>query len=206
MVKLQPVRGRREGILDAVRLVAARQELHVHGIRVSQSRRGPSVEMSLEMDDTLSLEVAHEAATRFEQALREETPTLERIITRLEPVRERSTAVAALESDEEPVARAPDSIRRELAWVVRFRDLTIRRAGEHLSASVHCAVGTLASLSEADRLAQEIERRLRGRVPQLDRVMIHLEPLARLARVEARDVPAVEEASSPGLVPSSFGV
>jgi hypothetical protein len=85
--------------MDAVRLTAARFELYVHGIQIRPFRERPSVEMNLEVDDSVSPDQLRERTARFERALREEIPHLELVITRSEPVRVETAAVPDLEAE-----------------------------------------------------------------------------------------------------------
>ncbi|HLE60908.1 MAG TPA: cation diffusion facilitator family transporter, partial [Thermoanaerobaculaceae bacterium] len=63
-----------EVIPSVVRAVASRMGLAAHDINVEQVLGSSSLELHLEVDDTLSVAAAHEQATALERALREGVP------------------------------------------------------------------------------------------------------------------------------------
>jgi cation diffusion facilitator family transporter len=177
LVHVDPVPRRNEGLLDTVRLLAARRGLGVHAIRVHQVHGRPSMEMHLEVDDSLTVGEAHDKATEFEQALQCELPFMEKIVTHLEPVGDASATITATPGEEDRLERALGAILRDLGVAVHPHHLDIRRIKEKLSISFHCVVEAQQPITVAHALTEEIEHRLRRRVPQIGRVVIHLEPL-----------------------------
>lgn len=68
------------------RQVAAQDVLHdVHDVRVRGTRGGLVVNYHCQIDDTLTVEAAHEAIDAVERRLREEFPTILRIVGHCEP-------------------------------------------------------------------------------------------------------------------------
>jgi len=75
-----------------------------------------------------------------------------------------------------PVRRALQALCAESG--VRFdpHDVTVQRVGGEVSVSFHCAMDADTSISEAHAMTEQMEKRLRERVPNLGRVTIHVEP------------------------------
>jgi cation diffusion facilitator family transporter len=176
VVHVDPVSSGREGFQDTVRLLAARLGLGVHGVRVHQVKGRPSAEMHLEVDESLTVEQAHVLAGNFEEAVLREFPFLEKLVTHLEPVGDASATLTATQAEEERVERALEIITRELGVSIHPHQVSVRRVAEKLSLSFHCVVEASKPITAAHALTEEIESRLHQRVPQLGRIVIHLEP------------------------------
>jgi divalent metal cation (Fe/Co/Zn/Cd) transporter len=167
-----------EEIPALAHVVAARLGLDVHEIHVHHVLNARSLELHLEVDPALSLAAAHMQATGFETALRREIPDLTEIVTHIEPRGAAATGPVRPEDEGQVLA-----ILHELASDTNLRchphNVTVHRAEEGgLLVSFHCALDPETGITAAHDLTKRIERELRERVPGLDRVVIHAEPLA----------------------------
>jgi len=70
VIHVEPLAPVEEGLLTKTRLLAARHGLGAHGIRVYEEAGSRSLELHLEVDETLRLSEAHRKADEFEKALR----------------------------------------------------------------------------------------------------------------------------------------
>jgi divalent metal cation (Fe/Co/Zn/Cd) transporter len=176
VVHVEPDPAQTEDAATTVRLLAARLGLAAHGIRVHNLPTGRSVELHLEISDTLQVGEAHAQASAFEEALRRELPGLGRIVTHLEPVGAASASLAADAADAEQVGTVVEEVTRELGLICQPHDVQTTTSAEGLALSCHCAVDAATSLTEAHRLTEQLESALRARLPSLGRVIIHIEP------------------------------
>jgi cation diffusion facilitator family transporter len=176
VVHLEPGPAPNEGVTTAVRLLAARQGLAAHGIRLYYMQDKQVLELHLEISDSLQVAEAHALATTFEEALRRELPALGQIITHLEPVGETSARRLALISDPNQIRRLMEEVTRELGMACQPHDVYVMASDEGIALSCHCAVDAATSLTDAHHLTERLETALRARLPGLSRVVIHIEP------------------------------
>jgi len=187
VVHLDPVAGDHEGMVTTVRLTATRHGLGAHGIRIYDSPGGRALELHLEVPDTLRLDEAHAQASAFEQELRAALPEIERIVTHIEPAGDTSAMRHATLEDEVRVIQAIQSLPGRLGvpsgagvWTVCApHEVTVHHMGGEMSVSFHCDLDPGATIGDAHRLTEQLEQALRAQVPNLNRVVIHVEPAPR---------------------------
>ncbi|MFQ5817275.1 MAG: cation-efflux pump [Terriglobia bacterium] len=185
MVHMEPRAATRESLFDAIRAVAARHNLSVHGlsahemapnVRGSGGARRLVVDLHLEVSPTLSLREAHALATRVEQEVRQELPEIDAINTHIEP---HAASISAGDPLGE-LARALEvhfaELCREVAELRDLHELEVRRVEGHIVVSCHSVVDGALPVSRVHDLSTELELRIRERFPQLYRVVIHCEP------------------------------
>lgn len=175
VVHVEPVDPGNEGLLSVVRLLAARHGLGAHAIRIYQAER-LSLELHLEVDENLRLAEAHEAADAFERALRRELSGLDQVITHIEPRGDASALRRGNPEDERPVRQALEAIQDSRGVYIAPHEIRVRRVGDELSVSFHCTLDSRTSIAEAHALTERLEKDLRERLPNVGRVLIHVEP------------------------------
>jgi cation diffusion facilitator family transporter len=176
VVHVDPVQSKDEGILDAIRLLAAKHGLSAHSLRIYDVLGGLSLEMHLELSDSLSVAEAHDQAASFEQALRQAFPNVKQVVTHLEPAGDTVATHRAMLADERQALQVVHEVSAEMGLRCEPHDLTVRRVGGDLALSFHCTVDANASITDAHTLTEQVERALRARLPHLSRVVIHIEP------------------------------
>jgi cation diffusion facilitator family transporter len=145
-----------------------------HDITIFDQEGGASVSLHLKFPADLDLPSAHEIAERIERAIRSR-PGVADVQTHLEPL---ERTLAARPSDRSADLHA----EREIERLVRERtgsgprrmSLLSTDAGRILFLTLN--VGTGRSLSDAHRLAGELEEELRRRLQDLADVVVHTEP------------------------------
>lgn len=179
VVHIEPVAPAREDVLTTVRVVAARHGLGAHAIRIYDDPPRRSMELHLEVDDGLSLDQAHQQATRFEEDLRQTLPGLARITTHLEPIGSQSTTQPACLAGQAEILLAIEEFVRTTSTPIHPHDLDVQQTGGELAVSFHCALDPTTAITDAHLVTQRLEDFLRNRVAGLGRVVIHVEPAQR---------------------------
>lgn len=185
IVHVDPVRSTQEGIITTVRMLATRHGMDAHSIYLyglpgngqgENERLG--VELHLEVGNALRVDEAHRRVTAFERELRAALPAVEQVVTHIEPGSDLDTpAAAATDSDDQ--ARVMEAL---LAWKAENHAschphrVTVNRVADRLQVSLHCEVDGDVSLADAHQLTEQAEQALRRRLPDLGRVVIHVEP------------------------------
>ncbi len=181
VVHVEPVPGEGEGILDAVRLAAARHGLGAHDILIHDASGRRTIELHLDAREDLSLDEADRAARAFEDDLCAVLPGITSVLLHLEPSGDKAATCTTEPAEVERVYAALRSLPVELCFPFRPHQVQVRRLEGNLSVSFHCAIAQDVSLPEAHRWSEEIERRLRTRLPDLGRVTIRMEPGGKIA-------------------------
>jgi divalent metal cation (Fe/Co/Zn/Cd) transporter len=176
VVHLDPVAADHEGMVTTVRLAATRHGLGAHGIRIYDSPAGRGLELHLEVPDTLRLDEAHAQADEFEQELRGALPEIKHIVTHIEPAGDASAMRHATLQDEVRVMQAIQDLPAQIGVRCDPHEVTVHRVGNEMSVSFHCDLDPRSTIADAHRLTDQLEHALRARVPNLNRVVIHVEP------------------------------
>ncbi len=173
VVHVEPCSGRTD-LPSFVRAIADKHGFGAHNIKIYEEEGRRSLELHLEVDPALTLAEAHRGAEVFEQELKAAGHGLEEITTHLEPAGEAPRPSPAEAADAASAAAALEEF--PLPAGVRPHDIRVRRAENGLLISLHLAMPENVPLSEAHDLAEQLEIRLRAKIPGIARVTIHEEP------------------------------
>ena len=166
-----------EDITTKVRLLAARHGLGAHGIRIYEENRQRWLELHLEVNESLVLEEAHRQASEFEQALREAVPSLQRIVTHLEPAGDNAATIRSQSADELLIHKMSEQIlRRKTKYIFIPTTLSCNKPAEICRFPLHCTLDPDTPITDAHDFTVRLEDYLRANVPKLGRVVIHVEP------------------------------
>jgi len=176
VVHVEPVALGEEDATTSVRRLAALHGLAAHAIRIYEEERTRSLELHLEVDDSLDLDEAHRQATEFERAVRERFPKLARIVTHIEPAGDAAATVRAEAAGQSEVRRAIGEFLESEKITANVHDVKVQSAGGELAVSFHCHLDAATAITDAHDFTNRLESHLRRRVPELGRVVIHVEP------------------------------
>jgi len=176
VVEVQPVAPQDEDQITAVRMLAARQGLGVHSIRIYEVGGRRTIELHLEVRETLDMRAAHSQASEFEAALRKTLPGLGEVITHIEPVGEGSATQVATREEEQQINEALAQVLQEQQLQCHPHQVRVYRVQGQLAVSFHCQFDPGVKITEAHTLTELVERELRTRLPAIRRVIIHGEP------------------------------
>jgi cation diffusion facilitator family transporter len=144
-----------------------------HDITIFDHGGQHSVSLHLKLPADSSLTTAHEVAERVEAAIRA-LPHVSDARTHLEPIEQPIATDPAAEDD-------PDALQTIKTVVQRYahtpaRDLRLMETDEGEVLFMTISVGVTASLTQAHRLASELEEELRHELPAIADVVVHTEP------------------------------
>ncbi|MBN2293561.1 MAG: cation diffusion facilitator family transporter [Pirellulales bacterium] len=181
IIHVEPGEFTENDLLAAIRVCAARHELEAHSIRIIDESGHRSVEMHIEVPDTLKLEEAHQKATAFEDDLRRAMPQLTSVVTHIEPDGDSQsdlTARTAPDTSTE-ILQIESAIRRFAqteTTTFEIHDIKVQTIAGELNVSFHCTLEANTPITTAHELTQRLETYLRAEVSRIARVMIHVEP------------------------------
>jgi cation diffusion facilitator family transporter len=165
-----------DGPVTMARVLAARHGLGAHGILLTEEDGRLSMELHLEVREDLALEEAHRLASRFEADLRGRVPRLSSVVTHIEPGGE----CRLTHPDPEGERRVRESLGRFAASEGRPftpHELKVSASNGEILLSLHCRLAPDTAIKDAHDLTVRLEKHLRAAVPELGRVVIHVEPL-----------------------------
>lgn len=175
VVHIEPQADSSEDLAATIQWLADRMGLRAHSIHVYQQRGARAVELHLEVDRRLTLDEAHLQSDRFEAALREAVADVRRIVTHIEPSPQ-SEPQPAQRADEPAVREAIERFAASSDDAVSAHAISLNSIDGRLGVSLHLRLDADLSIAAAHELSERLERHLRENVPQLDRVVIHVEP------------------------------
>mgnify|MGYP005847396201 CR=1 FL=1 len=150
--------------------------LSAHEVIATKTPTGVVLELHVEVDPDQTVAEAHALASAFEAAMQRAIPSLERIVTHIEPAHAgdeahiRGVGAHALVREARKVAERlyPDG---------EWHDFDIRlEADGGYALSMHCRVQGDMPLEEAHRMTEVVETGVSAVLPALHRVTIHTEP------------------------------
>jgi len=173
---IEPVAGDQSGLVDAVRILAARLGLSVHGILAHHLRGEIHIETHLEVPERLTLEQAHAAATQFEQAVRREIKSVTSVATHIEPVGEGVAKRQSLRASSRAIREHIMALPQTVPEIHDCHNIVMYESARGQSVSFHCRMSGQTPIAAAHEMTASLERLLRSRAPSLWRVTIHIEP------------------------------
>jgi cation diffusion facilitator family transporter len=177
VVHAEPIEPPSGDLKALVRALAAREGVVAHSIRVLDEGGGrQSLELHLEVEKSLSVAEAHARADSFEKAAHDAFPSLLRVTTHLEPAVEESKTTPTLPGDDRAIQKAVEAASKELGVRLHPHDMEVRRAGGELTVTFHCLLDPALSIEAAHDLTKKLEQSIRACVPDITRVVIHVEP------------------------------
>lgn len=182
-ITAEPVPVDNETLRERIFLVAAREKLPVHHITLQHLDGRLSVGLDLEVPAQLTLQAAHDEATRLEEALRRELGPGVEVETHLEPLHGDPLAGEPV-LGERRAALAADLARQAAACGIGdVHDIRVRRVGTGLIVAFHSAMPADTNIVECHRRLDSLEHALMQQWPDVARVISHPEPVdPRVAR------------------------
>jgi cation diffusion facilitator family transporter len=177
-ISIRPVALADEGIIDRVRLTAARHGVAVSRVAVQLVDGHPAVSLTLEMAAQQTLGAAHAAASAIEDAIRDEIGSGIEVETHIEPaLAEDGDAGDVPPTELAALAESVHATARNHPAIHDIHRLRARRSGTGLFITLHCRLTPEATLETVHTAVDEFERDLLQRLPQARRVIVHAEPL-----------------------------
>jgi cation diffusion facilitator family transporter len=178
VVHIEPVQTDDEQLAESLRTLGDRFGLGVHHIHVSEVNGKQILSLHVDIKEGSQLEEAHARASDLEKAISEALPRFDQVWTHLEPVQRQvsSTAEATFLHDEK-IDRLVLTLPQVMGVHCDIHEINLMKEKNWLSLSFHCSLHGGTSLSQAHELSERMEAWLRGQIPNLENVTIHMEPL-----------------------------
>ncbi len=165
-----------ESLVERVFDVALDSGFSVHNVFVHRGREHVYVDLDLEVERALTLDEAHEEATRLEETLKTHLPEVFRVNVHMEPRPKEVLEDRDVTWDANEVVETVRRVASEVPGMWDFHDLSVRQAGRSLFLSVHCVFDGRLLMGEVHSALTAFEERLKQVIPNLERALIHPEP------------------------------
>jgi cation diffusion facilitator family transporter len=166
-----------ETVRERVMMIARNRGLAIHHVAVQTISGRLSVSADLEVDGTQPLSVAHDTATRLEEAVRDELGENVEVETHIEPLP--ADILAGRDATPERRSEVRDALlalARDIPNLGEVHDVRVRETADGEIVNFHCRVDPALSVSTVHNEVDALERQLRRRFPSIQRVIGHAEP------------------------------
>ena len=191
MIHSEPEAPREENLFEKVKWIARKSNLSVHDLLVHEMDRQLTLDLHLEVDESFTLEQAHEQVNFLEAQIFEEVPEIDVINTHIE------AEGTHIETDEmagelrDRMAKELKQIADQVPGVIDCHDIAIREIGHKIYVSCHCLMDGSLPITLVHDKTVEIEALFRKSFPAIHKVTIHTEPESE------RGVPATARPKRP---------
>lgn len=176
VVHIEPqIRGG-NGIVKAVRSLAMKHGMSAHGVRIYDVADSRLLELHVEVEDTLSVDEAHNRVSSFENEILNTLPSIHQVISHIEPIGELEERQRGSPDDERIILEVLKGLEERFNQECHFHQVEVHRTASELFVTLHCTVDPNTAIVDAHMLTENVENELRSSVPHLSRVVIHVEP------------------------------
>jgi cation diffusion facilitator family transporter len=177
MVHVEPCAPNGKGSVETIRGIAAAHGVDVHDLIIRDVNGRQTLEMHAEVPDDLSVDDAHERVSAMEQSVMREIPGIQDVVVHIEPSSDKTICQPAAESLSRTIQEVIDQLRTEYPSLRDCHSVSITSdSSSRLGLSFHCTVSPDLSIAEAHDLTTSIEAFLHGQFPDLEQILIHVEP------------------------------
>jgi cation diffusion facilitator family transporter len=189
VVHVEPCASPQETVSDQIHYLAERSGIHAHDIRVRNVNGMLEADFDVELHGDMSLSEAHHLATRLEQAILNDNPSVRRVTTHLEvpnvAVVHRQDVTQKFRHMSHHISQIADAIAGQgSAHDIHIYqpdpcDVSTQASSDQeseLDLIMHTFFDAQQPLSKVHISAEEIKRALRQKYPRLGSIAIHTEP------------------------------
>jgi divalent metal cation (Fe/Co/Zn/Cd) transporter len=170
-----------ETVLERILLTAAKRRLPVHHVTIQDIGERMSIGADIEVDGRMSLSAAHNLASRFEAAIRDELGAEIEVETHIEPLEVAHLAghdaspsvVSEIGNLISSIAASPNLS----STLFDLHDVRVRETSSGLVVTYHCRAEPSNDVQNVHDGVDALERKLRNKRPEIIRVIGHAEPL-----------------------------
>ena len=172
-----PREARAESVFDRVRAVAARNNVSVHELSVQSLHGRLRVEQHVELDETMTLRVAHGFVSALEAEILREAPEIDSVLTHIESEPATIEQPEEMVEEDRKIEHALRAIAHFFPEIVDVHEIMVGRSAEHIYLSCHCTLPDDLPMQQVHLVITALEDRFKLECPEVQRVTIHPEPV-----------------------------
>jgi cation diffusion facilitator family transporter len=164
-----------ERIAYGLRQIADGMGLGLHDLQIHVDAHGEYIiDMDLEISGDKTLHEAHQLAEDFEERSRLYWPKAIRINTHLEPISQ--NLIYPDEVHDHTLEKRIFEFLKNFSDVRSEINIQIHKENSHHHVNIKLCMSPEISLTQAHKKAEEIKRQLYTEIPEINRIVIHVEP------------------------------
>ncbi len=169
-----------ETVQQHVMVIAAKHGANVHHVTVNRSKDRLFVGFDLEVEEHLTIQQAHEIASRLESDMRDEFGSDTEVETHIEPLQERGIFGNDVGGEEaEKIQQMLERLAGEQGEFHHIHKVRARKTIPGLILSFHCRANPEQTVGETHRKIDDLERLIYDTHPGIYRIVAHVEPEMR---------------------------
>jgi len=177
MIHTKAIQLSSETLIEAIRILAERENLSVHDIIVDTLEGKKYVSYDLEVSGMLTVGEAHNVATAFEELILKEVGDDAEINTHIDPSDTAAVQSASVSEDEiKKIAALVHASMSDLSNLKNIHNILARRISGKIIVSLHCDADANILLEEAHASAKILEHRILEKDANIKRAVVHVEP------------------------------
>jgi cation diffusion facilitator family transporter len=178
VVHASPREPRSSDLVEKIRSIASRGNFQAHDVTAYEVDGQVDVNLDLEVDPALTLEAAHDQATRLEAEIKRELPEVSEVTVHIEP-RPKGVEAGDQRWADAQMERQLIALARETPGVVDCHSLQAHHVADNVVVRTACVVEPDLSVGRVHDITEELEFKFRKAFPQISKVSIHAEPQKR---------------------------
>lgn len=163
-------------LVEKIRAVAHRNNFQIHDVTPYAVDGRVSLSLDLELDPNLTLEAAHEQASRLEKEIQHELPEVNEVSIHIEPMLNRVEPAREARWLRDGMEAALMKIVRRTEGVLDCHSLVAHQVGDGYLVSLHCTLEPDLPLRRVHEITDGLELEFRKEFPSIMKVSVHAEP------------------------------
>jgi divalent metal cation (Fe/Co/Zn/Cd) transporter len=178
IVHAEPVCLENAALEDRVRALGSTmaEVRSVHNVVITEGPDGRLVEFHVEMDGMLTVEQAHESATRLEGRVAQLDPCISKVMSHIEPVGCPACRGETAERERELIQETVNEVSGQFPELLSCREVHVHSVNTGYRVYLVCQFDPSLSMSRAHEVANRLEAMLRSRHSEIENVIVRLEP------------------------------
>lgn len=177
---IKPVSLKNETISERVQIIAQNHNLSVHNIVFHNQDNKKLLCFDLEVNSSLSLDKAHKIASHLESSIKKEFGEDLEINTHIEPMNQKTIPGTAIpKKEEEEIKKIIKDTAIFFKQIKDIHEISVKKSLNQYFVAFHCNLNEKLSIEEVHFLAERFEGFIKEKLPKIERVVIHEEPVER---------------------------
>lgn len=177
VVHVKPIALKGETLVERVQTIAVNHNAAAHDVSIYSIGNKKFINFDLEVDRHLTLNQAHELATHLEDAIRNELGENVNVSTHIEPTN--ASTMERKETTEErlrKINKTISNLKSKNPSIIDIHGVTVSQEDKKLYISMHAVLEKKLQIEKAHDLSNKIENSIRNSLPNVENVLIHVEP------------------------------
>ena len=186
MIHPEPQAPQEESLFEQVKWIARRNNLAVHDLLAHEVDGELTLDLHLEVDESLSLDQAHDRVNFLEAQVFQEIPEIAAINTHIEGEGAHIDTGVMVAELREQMANEIKKLAEQVADVLDCHEIIIRETNHKIYVSCHVLMDGALPITRVHDRTVELEALFKNAFPAIHKVTIHTEPESERGFLSAR--------------------